>query len=150
MSSTKNAVEVGSTSSRFRDDAAQRRAVGILHHVATGETWPTENAVTIEKVLCGLHPDAHFELDTGVSEREAEVGSNLLSAVIAHAEILNEISHEGFRNSFLVRRGVLSAEGSAWLLRVERDSWDVVLDRIPWTFNWVKLPWMEAPLRVEW
>jgi hypothetical protein len=73
-----------------------------------------------------------------------------LQAVIVQAPILGNMSLAGFRGTFLIRDGVLSARDGAWLLRVERQSYDVVLDRIPWTFEWIRFPWMETPLRVEW
>ena len=85
-----------------------------------------------------------------VTEAEAEECSNLLTAAIANAPILRDMSIDGFRGSFLIRKGALSARDGAWLLRVERASYDVVLDRFPWGVSWVKLAWMEAPLCVEW
>jgi hypothetical protein len=74
----------------------------------------------------------------------------MLTAVIANAPILRDMSIDGFRGSFLLRKGVLSVRDGAWLLRVERASYDVVLDRFGWGISWVKLPWMQAPLCVEW
>ena len=73
-----------------------------------------------------------------------------MSAVIGNAPVLNNMTHNGFRGSFLLRSGSLGADAGSWLLRVDRETYDVVLDRFPWSWEWFRLPWMEHPLRVEW
>jgi len=60
------------------------------------------------------------------------------------------MSINGFRGSFLLRQGSISAGEGSWLLRVERETYDLVLERFPWSWQWLKLPWMEYPVRVEW
>jgi hypothetical protein len=54
------------------------------------------------------------------------------------------------RESFLIRKGVLSARDGVWLLRVERAEQDAALGRLPWSIGWIKLPWLATPLQVEW
>ena len=76
--------------------------------------------------------------------------SNLLTAVIAQAPILRNMSIAGFRHTFLQREGVLRTRDGAWLLQVENLTHDIVLGRFPWSWEWVKLPWMDTALRVEW
>ncbi len=134
----------------FHDEAARHRAVGLLQVVAAEDPAPPEYLLALNKVLCGMAVGEVFELGAPITEAEAEECANLLAAAIGHAPILGDMSHAGFRGSFLLRRGALSVEGGAWLLRVERETYDVVLDRFPWSLDWVRLPWMEAPLRVEW
>jgi hypothetical protein len=135
---------------RFRDAAAAQRAVALLHVLATGETAAPEYLLTLEKVLCGLAPDAVLEQMTEPAEDEVEEYERLLAAVIDHAPELGLRSAAGLRGSFLLRPGVLAPAGDAWLLRVERRTYDLVLDRLSWTRNWVRLPWMPAPMKVEW
>ena len=91
-----------------------------------------------------------FDFGPPLTESEAEECTDLLSALIEQAPILRNMSVEGFRGSFLLRQGVLSARDGAWLLQVERETYDVVVDRLPWSFEWVKLPWLDTLLRVEW
>lgn len=135
---------------KFKDPHALHRAVGLLQHLATGELEPLEFQLPLAKVLCGMPAREVFEFGPPVTDAEAEESSNLLTAAIANAPILRDMSIDGFRGSFLIRKGALSTRDGAWLLRVERVSYDVVLDRFPWGMSWVKLAWMEAPLRVEW
>lgn len=135
---------------RFRDASAACRAVGLLQYLATEDPTGPEFLLPLNKVLCGLEPVDLFEFDEPVSDNEMAESGRLLEAAVEHAPILRNMSAEGFRGSFLLRKGVLSASDGAWLLRVERESYDVVLDRFPWPFDWIRLPWMPAALRVEW
>jgi len=135
---------------RFRDEAAQQRAVALLQCLANGDTAVPEYLLPLNKLLCGMPIEAVFELEQPLTEEEVAEGEGLLEAVIAQAPILNKMSVAGFRGSFLLRAGLLQVRDGGWLLRVERETYDLVLDRFPWGFSWVKLPWMEAPLQVEW
>lgn len=135
---------------QFKDEAAQHRAVAILHYLLSGEPVPLEYELSLAKILCGLDVTRPIELDEPIAEAEAEECALFLTAVITQASILGDMSIPAFRGTFLGRRGMLAPKDGAWLLRVERETYDVVLDRFPWSFDWVALPWMEAPLRVEW
>jgi hypothetical protein len=134
----------------FRDRAALHRAVGLLQHVATGETEPAEYQLPLAKVLCGMDPAEVFAFGDPVTAAEAEECDLLLAAVIANAPVLGEMSVDGFRGSFLIRKGLLGARDGTWLLRVERMTHDILIERLPWQPSWIKLPWLEAPIFVEW
>lgn len=134
----------------FRDRAALHRAVGLLQHVATGETEPAEYQLPLAKVLCGMDPAEVFAFGDPVTAAEAEECALLLAAVIANAPVLGEMSVDGFRGSFLIRKGLLGARDGTWLLRVERMTHDILIERLPWQLSWIKLPWLEAPICVEW
>ncbi|WP_437933049.1 contractile injection system tape measure protein [Sorangium sp. So ce341] len=135
---------------QFKDRRALHRAAGLLQHLCTGDLEPAEYQLPLTRVLSGMRMTEVFDFGPPVTKAEAEECLNLLTAAIASAPILGEMSIAGFRGSFLIRKGALSARDGAWLLRVERASYDVVLDRFPWGMSWVKQPWMEAPLSVEW
>jgi len=134
----------------FKDRSSLHRAVALLHTLVTEETEPAEYSLTLNRILCGMDLDAVFDLDPEISEEEVTACRDFLEAVIAQVPILKKMSAAGFRGTFLLREGVLSARDGAWLLRVTRTDFDVVLDRFPWSVNWVKLPWMSMPLQVEW
>ena len=135
---------------RFTDTASRHRAAGLLQYLVTEDPVPLEYLLPLNKVLCGLELTEVFDFGPPVSATEAEECSNFLTAVIGQAPVLNNMSAEGFRGTFLLRQGILSSRDGAWLLRVERDTYDIVLDRFPWSLEWVRLPWMESMLRVEW
>ena len=134
----------------FKSAPAQHRAAGLLQYLVTEDPSPPEYQTTLNKILCGLDPGGVLEFDSPVTDTESEECATLLSSVIAQAPILRDISMDGFRGSFLLRQGLLSARDGVWLLRVERETYDVVLDRFPWSIDWVRFPWMEVPLGVEW
>ena len=134
----------------FTSAAAQHRAVGLLQYLVTEDPSPPEYQATLNKILCGFDPGKVLQFGEPVTDVESEECDTLLSSVIAQAPILRDLSLDGFRGSFLLRKGLLSARDGVWLLRVERETYDVVLDRFPWSFDWVRLPWMEVPLGVEW
>ena len=135
---------------RFKSEGARQRGVALLQYLATEDPAPPEYLLPLNKLLCGIELDAVFELEYPLTEAERDECNSLLTAVIAQAPILNNMSIPGFRGSFLLRLGILSLRDGIWLLRVERETYDLVLDRFPWGFEWVKLPWMETPLQVEW
>lgn len=135
---------------RFINPAAQQCAVSLLHYVATGDTEPPEFMLPFNKLLCGMAREAVYEAQFSLSDTQLAASDEMLAAVIANAPVLNDISLDGFRGSFLLRQGSLSADVGCWLLRVERVSYDIVLEHFPWTWQWFKLPWMEFPVRVEW
>ncbi|MGZ5076135.1 MAG: contractile injection system tape measure protein, partial [Methylobacter sp.] len=135
---------------RFYNASAKQCAVSLLHYLATEELDPPEYLLPFNKLLCAMEIDQVFALETPLTTAQTEACDELLSAVIGHAPILNDMSINGFRGSFLLRRGSLSSDAGSWLLRVERETYDVVLERFPWSWQWFKLPWMEYPIRVEW
>jgi hypothetical protein len=135
---------------KFNDEAAVQRSVGLLQYLVSEDAPPQEYLLGLNKVLCGMALDEIFDLGPPVTEAEIQKCCHLLTTVIEHAPILRNISIPGFRNTFLLRKGQLSARDGIWRLRVERETYDVVLDRFPWSVSWLKLPWMEFPMHVEW
>ena len=135
---------------RFHDLAAQQCAVSLLHYVATADVNPPEYQLPFNKLLCAMDIAEVFEMQAPLTTLQMEACDALLLEVIDTAPILNNMSINGFRGSFLLRSGSLSGSDGCWLLRVEQQTYDLVLARFPWTWQWVKLPWMEYPLRVEW
>jgi hypothetical protein len=134
----------------FKTAATRQRAVGLLAYLADANPSPLEYQVTLAKILCGQELSEVFDFGEPVTEAEAQECENLLTAVIAQAPILKNMSAQGLRGTFLLRQGMLETEAGAWLLRVERETYDLVLDSVPWETTWVRLPFMEAPLQVEW
>jgi hypothetical protein len=135
---------------KFKDEAAIQRSVGLLQYLVSEDASPQEHLLPLNKVLCGMPLDEVFDFGPPVTEIEIEECRHLLTSVIEQAPILRNMSIPGFRNTFLLRKGQLSARDGIWRLRVERETYDVVLDRFPWSVSWLKLPWMEFPMHVEW
>jgi hypothetical protein len=127
------------------------RAVGLLHHLATGELTAPEYELTVAKVLCDVSLDEPVEVDVGLIDAETEEAAALLDAAIRHWEALRGTSADALRAEFLMRAGTLAVDTDGdWLLRVEARTVDILLDQLPWGISLVKLPWMARLLRVEW
>jgi hypothetical protein len=134
-------LEIGSTDCRARFQSRDRRSVP--------ETWPRIGVCP--KFGNAECPSTRSLTSARLSPKsKIEECRHLLTSVIEHAPILRNMSIPGFRNTFLLRKGQLSARDGIWRLRVERETYDVVLDRFPWSVSWLKLPWMEFPMHVEW
>lgn len=134
----------------FKDDAAVQRAVGLLQYIAAADDAPSESALPLNKILCGIPPEEVFDFGPELTAEERSECDGLLAAVITQAGVLNDMSLAGFRGSFLLREAQLGVRDGNWLLRVERRTHDIVLDRFPWSVHFVKLPWMQAMMQVEW
>jgi contractile injection system tape measure protein len=134
----------------FKDENARQRAIGVLQYMATEEAAAPEFLVPLNKVLCGMQLDEVFDFGPPITGAEIDACTGVLTAAIHHAPILRDMSIDGFRGSFLLRRGQLSVRDGNWLLRVERETYDIVLDRFPWSTRIVRLPWMAALMTVEW
>ncbi len=135
---------------RFLDESAAIEAVALLAQIANDDPEPPEFVLALAKLLCGRAVEAPVQLAHPLAPESIAECDHLLSAVIANAPILRDMSIADFRASFLHRPALLSIRDGAWLLRVERRPHDLVLDRFPWSWSWVKLPWMTDPLHVEW
>lgn len=135
---------------RFLGEGAALQAIALLEALATGDLDPPEFRVPLPKLLCGRELESDFQLERPLTPEQISEAELLLTAAIDRAKVLGELSIQGFRATFLQRRGALTTRDGAWLLRVERQAHDVLLDRFPWSWGWVKLPWMPHPMQVEW
>ncbi len=135
---------------KFKNSRSVIRAVFLLQYIATGSTARPEYLLQFNKLLCGVNP-ADVAIDTiRLSKKEKQEADDLIKAVIKNWGRLKNTSAEGFRGSFLLRKGILTKTEQGWLLRVEKKGFDVLLDGIPWGFSLIKLSWMQTIIAVEW
>ncbi len=145
-----DALNLLSAPDRFRDRAAQERAVLLAHHLFTGDVAPPEPDCLLAKLLCGLPLSAPIPRATTIGPEVATEADQLLRAVIRHWSRLGATSPDGLREGFLTRPGALSQAENGPHLRVERRSLDVLLDHLPWTISRIRTPFMPKMLTVEW
>lgn len=136
---------------RFRDEAAAERGVHLLHYLVTASTHPPEPRLVLDKILCGLEPDAPVRRELDLTEREKSTADGLIEAMIAHWTAIGRTSVQGFRESFLQREGRLQLTPAGfWQLVVQQRSFDMLLDRLPWGFKTLRHSWMNKAVHVEW
>jgi hypothetical protein len=129
---------------------ACKRAVSLLHFLASGETAIDEFNLLLQKLLCNLPPEETLPAMLDITDKEKEESENLLRSVINYWPPLKNTSVAGLRNTFLQREGKLEKKESGWLLRIEQRTVDILLDKLPWGFSTIRLPWMTDTISVEW
>ena len=87
------------------------RALGLLHHLSTGQSFAPEYDLLLPKLLCSLPLDTPVDFRIALTAAEEEEADALLAAVIRHWDALGDTSVDGLRGSFLVRPGKLSRRG---------------------------------------
>lgn len=132
-------------------ESALPKAAALLHFLATGHEDVHEFELDLCKLLLGCEIDDPLPVASGlILPEDIEEAESLLASVIEHWSILKGTAVEGFRRSFLQRRGLLRRGDRAWRLQVEPAAFDMLLDQLPWGISIVRLPWMPEPIQVEW
>lgn len=132
----------------------------ILHYLTYAQLPTSEQYLLLNKLLCGLPPEAVIPLSVDENnidiERVAPEIVNLLNAVVQHMRgTTNKHSAPTqaaawIRGLFLQREGKLSRRNGLWLLQVAAKPTDILLNKLPWAISSIKLPWMTELLMVEW
>jgi hypothetical protein len=134
----------------FTTPEAEQQGVLLLQLLATGVSELVEYQLPLNKVLCGLDPDALLDITVALPDDAVAQCDLLLRAVIDNTPSFGQISLDGLRGSFLLRDGVLRPRDGGWLLQVKRASYDIILEQVPWNLNVIRLPWMRTLIQVEW
>jgi hypothetical protein len=136
--------------SQFKDPSAVHRGVHLLQYLVDGSSNAPEYLLPLNKILCGLEPENPVRGDIELSQVEVDAAEDMIRAMIAHWSAIGQTSSQGLRESFLQRRGRLSAIPRGWHLLVEQRPFDMLLDRMPWNFKVTKHQWMRTALYTEW
>lgn len=126
------------------------RAVQLLHYLATGNEWPLDIELTLEKVLLGVDLERVLVVEKALSEKEKEVSEQLLQAVIRYWPALKNTSINGLQHLFLTRGGRLLLADGEIKITVDSAAQDVLLDKLEWGISMIKLPWLLQLIQVKW
>ena len=138
------------TTDTFVDSDAALRAAQLSQWIVDLEPAPAGTGLALNKLLCGLDPQAPVGRHFAPGDRELTLVRSLLENLLVHWTALGNTSVPGLQASFLQRSGRLSPEDGGWRLTVEPRAYDMLLDRLPWCLSPIKLPWMRVPLHVDW
>ncbi|WP_257670731.1 contractile injection system tape measure protein [Parapedobacter tibetensis] len=122
----------------------------LLQYLLQGDEAITESQLPLNKILCGLSPEAFVSCDVKLPAGSAQACEELLVAIIDHWSALKNTSPAGLRETFMQRGGKLTKIETGWRLEVEAKGVDVLLSHLPWGIGAIKLPWMNDMLVVEW
>ena len=100
--------------------------------------------------MCGVAIEMPVSCEFAVTTAQQQVVEGMLGAIKQHWKPMKNTSTAGFRESFLLRDGILSAKEEHWQLNVEQKTFDMLLDQLPWSYSIVKLPWMDKSIHVQW
>lgn len=136
----------------FLDESARSRAIYLVQYLVTGTAEAPEQALLLNKILCGAPPAQPMEAAPAVSDEEAVLSTQMLEGVIANWGKLGNTSIAGLRESFLIREGRLLRKESdnSWALTVSVKGYDILLDALPWRLSMIRLPWMQTLLTGKW
>lgn len=136
---------------QFRNTASKVRAVFLLQYLVCGEEKPwREIELTFNRLLTALPGHVPLPKYLSLTDEERQTADSMAAGVKANWQQMNGTSVEGFRGSFLVRKGKLEQEEERWLLIVEEKAYDILLETIPWGFRQIRLPWLKKYVQVKW
>ena len=85
-----------------------------------------------------------------LTDDERQTADNMVRGVKANWREMDGTSVEGFRQSFVLRDGMLEEEEHHWALTVADKPYDMLLDTVPWGFRQIRLPWLKKYVQVAW
>lgn len=143
--------QLGLTSdSQFIDSNKKIEAVYYLQYLVFGSFGPEDSILALNKILCGIPISESVTNGIDLSNEEKIIIEQLLPAVISQWRVISNTSVQGFRDSFLHRKGILVETEDGWELKVEGKAFDMLLDQIPWSISIVRYPWMNKTLHANW
>lgn len=135
---------------KFISSDHQQKAALLIQYVLLDKPPLDEHHLPFNKLLCGLPIEAPIQTSMVPTKEEMKMVHGLIQAVIEHWTSIGKSSIEGFRGSWLWRKGKLENKEEHWELHVEQNSYDMLLDRLPFSMTPIKYSWMEKPLIVNW
>lgn len=136
---------------QFRNTAPKVRAVFLLQYLAYGEEreW-RETELAFNRLLTALPGNVPLPRQLHLTEEERQTADSMVQGVKANWPQMDGTSVEGFRGSFLARKGMLEQEEGHWTLAVEEKAYDILLETVPWSFRQIRLPWLKKYVQVKW
>lgn len=137
----------------FKNDECRMRAIFLLQYlVYQGQKeWP-ENELYLNKKIVGWESGNNpLPNRIELNDKETETTVEMLTSICRTWDKMRNTSIEGFRRSFLERKGVVSVEGDGVLLvKVEERAYDVLLDSLPWGFKMFRFSWTTNIFKTNW
>lgn len=133
---------------QFIDEAAQQRAILLLHYICYGNAATGgEEDWLLNKLLCDW--PLHMPVDPGLSPDDTakQAAEEMLSAYMEAWRKDRKFSASWFSTAFLQREGQLSRRNDgAWMLTVNTRTEDILINKV----SMVKYAWMPQILYVQW
>jgi hypothetical protein len=136
--------------SKFKDEDARHRAVYLLQRLVTEEEKPAEETMVLNKILCGMPLEEPLQTGIVLTDAEKQLAKELVHVATQQWDKMKNTSVDGFRNSFIIREGIVWQDEEAWFLKVTPRSYDIILQTLPWSMGMIRYSWTEKTLYTEW
>lgn len=138
------------TDKDFKDLDCRIRAAFLLQYMLYERCEFQESELSLNKLLTGCVMEQAFPKRVELTGEEKKWCGDMLKGAMGNWDKMRNTSSQGFRDSFLIRKGILQETGDFWQLGVEERGYDILLDSLPWNYSPIKFPWMEKPIYVNW
>ncbi len=91
----------------FISRRARETAVQLLQYIASGSKSDAEYLLQLNKILCGIKPQEPIRRLKTLGKKYIKEADDLLRSLIANWKSLRNTTIAGFRQSFLLRKGIL-------------------------------------------
>ncbi|MBO9731373.1 MAG: hypothetical protein J7623_22225 [Chitinophaga sp.] len=133
---------------QFVDEAAQQRAILLLHYICYGRNEQDgEEYWLLNKLLCNW--PLHLPVDPALAPDDAaqQAADSMLTDYLEAWRKDRKFSAEWFSTAFLQREGQLSQRSDgAWILTLSARTEDILINKV----SMVKYAWMPQILYVQW
>jgi hypothetical protein len=136
--------------SKFKNTGCRIRAVRLTQFIVDERIDTPENALMLNKLLCGMNGTESVPSMTSVTKDEQEEITSMFNEILRYWKVLSKTSMCGLREAFLQREGRLQINEEMSNLHVVGKAIDILIDRIPWSISNIRQPWMERPIYVTW
>lgn len=135
---------------KFTSIKESSHAAYLMDYLVYGHEESKELNLTLNKILCDIPRATPLELRLPLTTDEKELSTQLLEIAISRWDIIKNTSVDGFRESFLQRRGKLEWQEEKIVLTIEPKAYDMLIDKLPWSISTIRLPWLTQTLQVKW
>ncbi|MCR9173200.1 MAG: contractile injection system tape measure protein [bacterium] len=127
-----------------------KKAVLLLHFIATGDPDSFEHEMRFAKFLCNVDADEVMDKSMTLNHKDLEEVDNILHSALSHWKSLNSKSPGLLQHEFLQRPGKLFSENGINRVVMEEKTVDILMRDLPWGIGMIQLPWMDDFLHVDW
>jgi hypothetical protein len=135
---------------KFASSYQAARGAMLLQYLYNLQTSQEEEAMVLNKVLCGLHPESFVPAFYDPTDEEKDMCNQMIEAIISHWTIISAHDVAGFRDTWLWRTGKLTLKEEKYELKVDKQPYDILMDSLPFTLSPATLSWCDKYIYVEW
>tara|TARA_B100001093_G_scaffold66104_1_gene56048 strand:- start:12710 stop:17437 length:4728 start_codon:yes stop_codon:yes gene_type:complete len=134
----------------FINETFRQKAILLTQYIVQGNLEFHEEELILNKIIFGVEIDYLVDCSIELLEHEIEICKSLLKSVLLNWKKMENTSIQTFRDSFLIREGLLSNDKENYVLHVDKNPYDVLLSTLPWSITSVQTLFMKNKIIVNW